>query len=127
MRVVEINKLTFSSELELEVGATNWYLQLLHLACGFFEYRVSEQIWYVSEVVEQLLDFDEDSKESQSLYNNESINEIVENFLLDPSVELTQDVMIRHKHKPWETLTIKCEKIIQSRSEEHTSELQSPA
>ena len=114
MRVVEINKLTFSSELELEVGATNWYLQLLHLACGFFEYRVSEQIWYVSEVVEQLLDFDEDSKESQSLYNNESINEIVENFLLDPSVELTQDVMIRHKHKPWETLTIKCEKIIQS-------------
>ena len=29
MRVVEINKLTFSSELELEVGATNWYLQLL--------------------------------------------------------------------------------------------------
>ena len=114
MRVVEINKLTFSSELELEVGATNWYLQLLHLACGFFEYRVSEQIWYVSEVVEQLLDFDEDSKESQSLYNNESINEIVENFLLDSSVELTQDVMIRHKHKPWETLTIKCEKIIQS-------------
>lgn len=114
MRVVEINKLKFSSELESEVGTSGWYLQLLHLACGFFEYRVSEQVWYVNDTVEQLLDFDEGSADKQSLFNNEAINEIVENFLLDPALELIQDVLIRHKHKPWETLMLKCEKLIQS-------------
>ena len=41
-----------------------------------------------------------------------SINEIVETFLLSPDRELTRDVLIRHKHQPWETLVLKCEKLI---------------
>ena len=49
MRVVEIGRLQFSSQLEVEIGSKDWYLQLLDLAYGFFEYHVSERIWYVNQ------------------------------------------------------------------------------
>lgn len=117
MRVVEIDRLEFNSQLEVEIGSSNWYLQLLHLAYGFFEYRVSECIWYVSDRIEQLLEFDSETQNSQSLFNNESINEIIDTFLLSPDTELTQDLLIRHKHKPWETLVLKCEKVIDNKGE----------
>ena len=112
MRVVEIGRLQFSSQLEVEIGSKDWYLQLLDLAYGFFEYHVSERIWYVNSVIEQLLELDSTTQKSNSLFNNESINEIVETFLLSPDRELTRDVLIRHKHQPWETLVLKCEKLI---------------
>ena len=111
MRVVEIGRLQFSSQLEVEIGSKDWYLQLLDLAYGFFEYHVSERIWYVNSVIEQLLELDSTTQKSNSLFNNESINEIVETFLLSPDRELTRDVLIRHKHQPWETLVLKCEKL----------------
>lgn len=117
MRVVEIDRLQFSSQLEVEIGSKEWYLQLLNLAYGFFEYHVSERIWYVNSVIEQLLELDSTAQKSNSLFNNESINEIVETFLLSPDRELTQDVLIRHKHQPWETLVLKCEKVINDRGE----------
>ena len=58
----------------------------------FFEYHVSERIWYVNSVIEQLLELDSTTQKSNSLFNNESINEIVETFLLSPDRELTRDV-----------------------------------
>lgn len=117
MRVVEIDRLEFNSQLEVEIGSKDWYLQLLHLAYGFFEYRVSDRIWYVNSVVEQLLEFELGTQKSKSLFNNESLNEMIETFLLSPDTELTQDLLIRHKHQPWETLVLKCEKVIDDKGE----------
>lgn len=112
MRVVEISRLEFNSQLETEIGSNEWYLHLLQLADGFFEYRVSEHIWYVNNVVEQLLDFEGETHKSKSLFNNEAINEVIDTFLLSPDTELTQDLLVRHKHQPWETLLLKCQKVI---------------
>ena len=71
MRVVEIGRLQFSSQLEVEIGSKDWYLQLLDLAYGFFDYHVSERIWYVNSVIEQLLELDSTTQKSNSLFNNE--------------------------------------------------------
>ena len=46
-------------------------------------------------------------EQSKSLFNNESINELIDTFLLSPDIQLTQELIIRHKHQPWETLFIK--------------------
>ncbi|MBQ4163491.1 MAG: response regulator [Turicibacter sp.] len=117
MRVVEIDSLQLNSSLDTKIGTNDWYLQLLNLSHGFFEYRVSERVWYVSKVVQQLLEFEPDVQQSKSLFNNESINELIDTFLLSPDTELTQDLVIRHKHQPWETLLLKCEKVIDSKGD----------
>ena len=117
MRVVEIDSLQLNSSLDTKIGTNDWYLQLLNLSHGFFEYRVSERVWYVSKVVQQLLEFEPDAQQSKSLFNNESINELIDTFLLSPDTELTQELVIRHKHQPWETLLLKCEKVIDSKGD----------
>ncbi|MDE5977213.1 MAG: response regulator [Turicibacter sp.] len=117
MKVVEVDKLDFSSKTLEIVGSSNWYLQLLHLVYGVFEYRVNEGIWYISKEINPLLDFHSESKNEQSLFNNESVNEIVDNFLLSPDLTLVQDLLIRHKHQPWENLVLKCEKVIDDHQE----------
>ncbi|MEE1237394.1 MAG: response regulator [Turicibacter sp.] len=117
MRVVEIDSLQLNSSLDTKIGTNDWYLQLLSLSHGFFEYRVSERVWYVSKVVQQLLEFEPDAQQSKSLFNNESINELIDTFLLSPDIQLTQELVIRHKHQPWETLLLKCEKVIDSKGD----------
>ncbi len=117
MRVVEIDSLQLNSSLDTKIGTNDWYLQLLSLSHGFFEYRVSERVWYVSKVVQQLLEFEPDAQQSKSLFNNESVNELIDTFLLSPDTELTQELVIRHKHQPWETLLLKCEKVIDSKGD----------
>ena len=117
MRVVEIDSLQLNSSLDTKIGTNDWYLQLLSLSHGFFEYRVSERGWYVSKVVQQLLEFEPDAQQSKSLFNNESVNELIDTFLLSPDTELTQELVIRHKHQPWETLLLKCEKVIDSKGD----------
>ncbi|MEE0881504.1 MAG: histidine kinase dimerization/phospho-acceptor domain-containing protein, partial [Turicibacter sp.] len=117
MRVVEIDSLQLNSSLDTKIGTNDWYLQLLSLSHGFFEYRVSERVWYVSKVVQQLLEFEPDAQQSKSLFNNESINELIDTFLLSPDIQLTQELIIRHKHQPWETLLLKCEKVIDSKGD----------
>lgn len=117
MRVVEIDSLQLNSSLDTKIGTNDWYLQLLSLSHGFFEYRVSERVWYVSKVVQQLLEFEPDVQQSKSLFNNESVNELIDTFLLSPDTELTQELVIRHKHQPWETLLLKCEKVIDSKGD----------
>ena len=117
MRVVEIDSLQLNSSLDTKIGTNDWYLQLLSLSHGFFEYRVSERVWYVSKVVQQLLEFEPDAQQSKSLFNNESVNELIDTFLLSPDTELTHELVIRHKHQPWETLLLKCEKVIDSKGD----------
>lgn len=114
MRIVEMDRLVKIYDEVDTVGSASWYANLLDLACGFFEYKVNENTWYVTEKVKQLLDVEEHSssnQKSQSLFENESINEIIENFLLSPDDILTQDLLLRHKHEPWETLMVKCSKV----------------
>ena len=114
MRIIEMDRLVKIYDEVDTVGSPSWYTNLLELACGFFEYKVNENTWYVTEKVKQLLDVEGHSNrhsKSQSLFENESINEIIESFLLSPEVILTQDLLLRHKHEPWETLMIKCAKV----------------
>ena len=46
MRVIEIDSLRLNSSIETKIGTNDWYLQLLNLSYGSFEYRVSERVWY---------------------------------------------------------------------------------
>lgn len=114
MRIVEIDRLVKNLHEYGESSNDTWYLNFIDLACGFFEYKVNDNTWYVTERVKQLLDIDgaiSNKAESKSLFENESINELIETFLLSPDEYLTQDLLLRHKHQPWETLMLKCAKI----------------
>lgn len=113
MRVVKVERLNLGNVKVNVMGDEHWYLQHLAVAYGFFEYAVTDQTWYVTEKVEALLDIEEkhSNVETKSLFENESLNDVIEAFLLSPDFELTQELLIRHKHEPWETLMLKCEKL----------------
>lgn|GEM_PF-842417 len=114
IKIIELDELKEIFIQELEVGSSEWFLQLLQLAVGFFEYQVVNQTWYVNQVVKQFLKDSQRKRKSHDLFENETLNEIIENFLLSPSLVLTQELLWRHKHEPWQTFTIKCEKVIDS-------------
>lgn len=115
MKVIKIDSVGLDNLRIQTIGDRDWYLQALSIACGFFECEVTTNTWYVTNRVEQLLDIEEKKStkfESRSLFENESINEIIEIFLLSPEQALTQEILLRHKHEPWETFMLKCEKIM---------------
>ena len=71
MRIIEMDRLVKIYDEVDTVGSPSWYTNLLELACGFFEYKVNENTWYVTEKVKQLLDVEGHSNrhsKSQSLF-----------------------------------------------------------
>ncbi|HAX73588.1 MAG TPA: hybrid sensor histidine kinase/response regulator, partial [Firmicutes bacterium] len=74
------------------------------------------QSWSVTPKIKQLLKIN-DTNENKlnsiegSFFENEFLNEIVEQFITLSDEKMSREILIRHKHEPWETLLLKCDKI----------------
>ena len=118
IKLVEIGDLSVESHNELEVGTAEWFLQVFKTATGFFEYDVVKQTWYVNQVAKKFLrECVKEETKGANLFENETLNDIVERFLLSPNKELTQEILLRHLHEHWQKFVLKCEKVFDNNGE----------
>jgi len=115
MRVVELENLKVNISGDAVPGSDLWYTQQLPLAMGFFEYDVSESIWYVNTMAKSLLSLHDSEKEVVgSLFENDSLDIVVMDFLQGKKLQLTREILVRKKNKPWEKFLIRGDKAYDS-------------
>ena len=118
VKIVELGEILVDEHNEINVGTTEWFLQLFKLAVGFFEYNVAEQTWYVNQIAKKFLkEYIKEKQKGADLFENETLNDIIGKFLQSTNDELTQEILIRHMHEPWEKFTLKCEKLRNNKGE----------
>ena len=112
MRIVELENLNIDVSEQVLPGSEAWFMQQLPLATAFFEYDSAVDIWYVNEKAKSLLNFEDVGKEEVgSLFENDSLNVVVLDFLEGKKEQLTREILVRKKNQPWEKFLIRGDKV----------------
>ncbi|MGL4338352.1 MAG: ATP-binding protein [Turicibacter sp.] len=109
---VEIVEIDINDQ-RIENKGNDYFFNVYDLIVGYFEYETITDKWIVTEKAKTLLRFETicestDGQGNISFYENEPLNELIDAFMISEEHSLTQEILIRHKHEPWETLVIKC-------------------
>ena len=91
-------------------------MPLRDMIAGYFNYDFETNTFLIAPKIEKifknLFNREADNKTSK-LFENESLINILDNFIVSDECQLTKEIVVKHKSEPWETFLLKCQKSTQ--------------